>query len=81
MLQIPLKLLKTTFILSIINTRYLGGHCCRDIRVQRFHKPPSNEFLLSMLQISLKLLKTTFILSTLGTIRYLRGCCRDDIRV
>ncbi|OXU20959.1 hypothetical protein TSAR_005913 [Trichomalopsis sarcophagae] len=67
MLHFPLKLLKTTLILSTLGTRYLGGRCCCDIHVHRPQKPPSNEFRLIMLQIPQKLLKTTLILSTLGT--------------
>ncbi|OXU17522.1 hypothetical protein TSAR_004206 [Trichomalopsis sarcophagae] len=45
MLQIPMKLLETTtFIRFTLGTRYLGGCCRRDIRVQRPENPPSNEF-------------------------------------
>ncbi|OXU16590.1 hypothetical protein TSAR_008964 [Trichomalopsis sarcophagae] len=39
MLQISLKLLKMTLILSTLSTRYLGVCCRRDIRVQRPQKP------------------------------------------
>ncbi|OXU30191.1 hypothetical protein TSAR_003777 [Trichomalopsis sarcophagae] len=43
MLQIPMKLLKTTFTLSTLGSRYLGGCCRRDIRVQRPRKLPKKD--------------------------------------
>ena len=47
----PKKLWGTTFIRSTLDTRYIGGRCRRDIRVQRPEKPPSIEIRLIMLQI------------------------------
>ncbi|OXU16970.1 hypothetical protein TSAR_003704 [Trichomalopsis sarcophagae] len=51
MLQIPLKLLKTTLILSTLGTEYLGGCCRRDIRVQRPPKPLSSKSGLILINI------------------------------